>query len=240
MILSYSNNFLFIKTPKTGGTSLEVCLSKYCNTNDILTPIHKNYPINENENLRRKISNLSAQNYIAWKKSFKILNFYNIKKYSYNSIFDRITKNYFYNHMSLCDVKKKIKPSTFKTLFKFTFVRHPFDQFLSYYFWSTQLSIKKISFENFTIQNVKKFFDVQKKILFFNKKIYFNKVFKYEENDNSLNFLTKKFHFDNLNNDMKNIHLLKIKKNYEKKNYFNKNIENMIYKESKIILENFY
>jgi len=107
MILSYSNNFLFIKTPKTGGTSLEVCLSKYCNTNDILTPIHKNYPINENENLRRKISNLSAQNYIAWKKSFKILNFYNIKKYSYNSIFDRITKNYFYNHMSLCDVKKK-------------------------------------------------------------------------------------------------------------------------------------
>lgn len=39
---------------------------------------------------------------------------------------------------------------------------------------------------------------------------------------------------------MNNIKLLKIKKNHSKKDYFNKKIENMIYKESKIIFEKFY
>ena len=39
---------------------------------------------------------------------------------------------------------------------------------------------------------------------------------------------------------MNNIKLLKIKKNYSKKFFFNKKIKNMIFKESKIIFEKFY
>ena len=70
-------------------------------------------------------------------------NFYKIKKYNRYSIIDRITKNYFYNHMPLCDVKNLIKPTTFKNLFKFTFVRHPFDQFLSLYLWANEHNEKK-------------------------------------------------------------------------------------------------
>ena len=240
MILSYSKNFLYIKTQKTGGTSLEVCLSKYCSTNDIITPIQKMNKTNESENLRKKISNLSCQNYIVWRKPFKFLNFYKIKKYYRYSIIDRITKNYFYNHMPLCDVKKLIKPTTFKNLFKFAFVRNPFDQFLSLYFWANGHNEKKISFEEFTNKNVKKFFNIQKKNLFFNNKVNFDKVFKYEEIDISIKYLKKIFHFDDLISDMNNIKLLKIKKNYSKKDYFNKKIENMIYKESKIIFEKFY
>jgi len=39
MILSHKYKFIFIKTTKTAGTSLEVALSRYCGKDDIITPI---------------------------------------------------------------------------------------------------------------------------------------------------------------------------------------------------------
>ena len=39
MIISHKFKFIFIKTLKTAGTSIEISLSKYCSEYDILTPI---------------------------------------------------------------------------------------------------------------------------------------------------------------------------------------------------------
>lgn len=39
MILSHRHRFLFIKTMKTAGTSIEVFLSRYCGEEDVVTPI---------------------------------------------------------------------------------------------------------------------------------------------------------------------------------------------------------
>ena len=39
MIVSFPRQFIFIKTSKTAGTSLEIALSKYAVPEDILTPI---------------------------------------------------------------------------------------------------------------------------------------------------------------------------------------------------------
>src|SRR5437762_6689028 len=38
MIISHKHKFIFIKTVKTAGTSLEVFLSQHCGPDDVLTP----------------------------------------------------------------------------------------------------------------------------------------------------------------------------------------------------------
>ena len=40
MIVSHKHKFIFVKTVKTAGTSVEIALSRFCGENDIITPIH--------------------------------------------------------------------------------------------------------------------------------------------------------------------------------------------------------
>ncbi len=48
MIISHTHKFIFIKSFKTAGTSIESTLSNYCSGNDIVTPIN-DYRHNRNE-----------------------------------------------------------------------------------------------------------------------------------------------------------------------------------------------
>lgn len=48
-IISFSRQFVFVKTAKTAGTSMEVCLSRHCAADDIVTPI---FPLREDHQPR--------------------------------------------------------------------------------------------------------------------------------------------------------------------------------------------
>ena len=49
MIISHTHQFIFIKSAKTAGTSIEAALSNSCIENDIVTPLY-DYKFNRDEN----------------------------------------------------------------------------------------------------------------------------------------------------------------------------------------------
>jgi len=58
MIISHQNRFVFVKTRKTAGTSIEIVLSQNCGVTDIITPITP-----EDEEIRRMAGGLGPQHY---------------------------------------------------------------------------------------------------------------------------------------------------------------------------------
>ncbi|MBD1381909.1 sulfotransferase family 2 domain-containing protein [Bacillus sp. IB182487] len=64
MIISHKYRFIFLKTTKTAGTSIEISLSRYCGESDIITPISQ-----RDEKIRQTLGK-SPQNYQLGTKNF--------------------------------------------------------------------------------------------------------------------------------------------------------------------------
>lgn len=50
MIISHKYKFIFVRTRKTAGTSIEIGLSRFCEKEDVITPIDY-----EDEEIRKKM-----------------------------------------------------------------------------------------------------------------------------------------------------------------------------------------
>lgn len=58
MIVNHKYKFIFLKTRKTAGTSIEIALSEFCSDEDILTPLSKS-----DEQLRYRLTGKKPQNF---------------------------------------------------------------------------------------------------------------------------------------------------------------------------------
>lgn len=122
MIISHKHKFIFVKTRKTAGTSIEIALSKICGDKDILTPIR---PVDEA--FREEYSQYSAQNYRVPFRFYK-------KKDYLNLLRKRRLKEY-YNHMTCSEIKEYISKEQWNNYYKFTIERNPYDRAVSLYYW---------------------------------------------------------------------------------------------------------
>lgn len=130
MILSHKHKFIFVKTEKTAGTSLEIALSKFCGPKDIITPIAV-----EDEEMRKKLGFRSAQNYKMTlgrymqqsnsKKLQDMIEFFYKGRYPHE----------FWNHIPASQIKKLINKELWDNYTKFTIIREPVDQTISNYVW---------------------------------------------------------------------------------------------------------
>lgn len=159
MILSHSKQFIFFKTPKTAGTSVEIALSKICSDIDVITPITK-----ADEKLRVSMEGRTAQNH---KSSLWL----NIRGKGYC----------FYNHMGAYEVQSLVSRDIWKNYKKFAFVRNPWDQVVSGYYMKKR-SGKYTNFDDYMSSGSwKKNADETKAICTLNGERALNHYYQYEQ-----------------------------------------------------------
>ena len=94
MILSHEHKFIFLRTKKTAGTSIELALSDLCGPDDIITPL-------TGEDEARRAGRRGAQNWRlhSWWKSPRLLK---------RAWFKFSAKDYgFYNHMKAEEMRAR-------------------------------------------------------------------------------------------------------------------------------------
>lgn len=122
MIISHRHKFIFLKTRKTAGSSIECALSAICGRDDVLTP-----EMAVGEEFR--LGDLGPQNY----KYFPP--FYSLEWPNLISRFIRTGKaplNHF-SHMQGWRVKRRVSRTVWNSYYKFAFDRNPWDREVSWY-----------------------------------------------------------------------------------------------------------
>lgn len=123
MIISHKYKFIFLKTNKTAGTSIEIALSGVCGNDDIISPISP-----EDEEARSDLGYRGPQHHLASAREYGIVDVAKL-------LVKGRKKNRFYNHMPANEVKALIPDDTWNNYYKFCFERNPWDRAISLYYW---------------------------------------------------------------------------------------------------------
>lgn len=129
MIASFKHNFIFIKTQKTAGTTIEIALTPHCGPDDIITPIAP-----ADERLRLIDGKVQARNYAAdpaVEAAFRRAMVWNDMA-SAQRIMDSLeSTGSFYNHMTGVEVQARLPAEFWQSALKFTIIRHPYERAVS-------------------------------------------------------------------------------------------------------------
>lgn len=120
MIISHKHKFIFVKTVKTAGTSIEVFLSQHCGPEDVLTPIFPPIEGHHPRNFEGTVHPIS-----------EILRLPFGPPSAWRHI--RSQRQLFYRHMPAWLIRVRVPTAIWKNYFKFCVDRNPWDKVLSHY-----------------------------------------------------------------------------------------------------------
>ncbi|MBC8392854.1 MAG: sulfotransferase family 2 domain-containing protein [Deltaproteobacteria bacterium] len=126
MIISHKYKFIFLKTRKTAGTSLEIALSKFCGPIDIITPISPP----EDENIRSELGYRGPQNYNVPFAKHSLGDWKNTLRQK--------KRREFYNHVPASQIYRWVDKKVWDSYYKFCFERNPWDKAVSMYYFYTK------------------------------------------------------------------------------------------------------
>lgn len=110
MILSHEHGFVFMKTRKTAGTSVEIALSRVCGPADVITPVLE-------EPLRAELGGRGPQNHTSPPLEHKA-----------------------FNHMPVSMVRRMVGRARFESYLSFAVERNPWDAVVSLFHWAHRVA----------------------------------------------------------------------------------------------------
>ncbi len=139
MIISHAHRFIFIKTNKTAGTSIEAALTSLCGERAVITPFRA-----ENEPYR---SGRGPQNY-------RIEHPAKPGRPLWRTLLGRPERYWhpsvgFYEHMPAWQIRNYVGEDIWGSYYKFAFDRNPWDRQVSWYLYKTKGKRWRPSFERF-------------------------------------------------------------------------------------------
>lgn len=215
MIISHKYKFIFIKSFKTAGTSLEVFLSKHCDEkDDILTTIYP--PVYPHK----------ARNNKGYFNPFPEIVYNGFNLESFRHTFRNLYyQDKFYSHISAYLIKSRIDNAIWNNYFKFTIERNPWEKVVSYYYMYNKQFNLNLSFDEFIEReefpyNYPLYSDKTDNILV-------DKIIRYENLNEELKEVLSKFNieFESLNTRAKD-NYRKERQNY--KMYYNNQTKNIV------------
>lgn len=155
MIISHEHKFIFIKTGKVGGTSLEMALSRFLGPDDIITPIswtderdrfRLGYPTAQN--FQKSFDELTPKEWARWLKVKCASSF----QRGENKVTaqTQLPRRY-WDHMDAAAIRERIGADIWDQYFKFTVERNPWDKVISAYFWDPKKRKRGLTFRDFLL-----------------------------------------------------------------------------------------
>lgn len=143
MLVSHKHRFIFVKTRKTGGTSVELALAPLCGPDDIVTPL-KEY--------RTTGSGVQPRNFRLPRNRWSL-------RARARRLLGKRTPNRgtgFFQHMPASDIRSLLGDDIWDGYFKFTIERNPWDRQVSLYHWHYRDSETPPPFRDFILSPLRR------------------------------------------------------------------------------------